>query len=192
MGTSTPDHLVDDETPIAVNKFDELHEQYRKLLEQVTTLSTQVVSVKRLLDEERRKLIIPCKCGAENVVGQIELIDETYGGWFSSSDDEYVYNHKKYFVCNGCMETLQQPEPDDVHFPNGFHAYVKVIHTWNSDRERPGGRIGQLLAHSIEREKHRKAVEAYNSALEQARKLLREAGELPPLTDVHSPNEQAR
>ena len=154
MGTSTPDHLVDGETP-SVNRFDDLYSQYSSLLLESNKLSERIAGFRALLDEERKRLVIPCKCGADNIVGNIELIEESFGGWFSHSDDEYKYNKKVCFVCCGCAEVLQPPPEDIVHFPNGFRWYVKVVHEWNSDRQRPSPRVHELLAPSFEREKKR-------------------------------------
>lgn len=159
-------------------KFERLYEEYLKAKEESTAARAKLVSTEIALHEERKKLVLTCRCGHEQIVGQIELIVESYGGRFNYDSENYDYYSRSYYVCPHCQNVFHPPESDPKLLPGSFAAYVKQVHCWNSDNERLSGRAAELLKVHNEREKARKEEREKRYQLEQAREILRKNGEL--------------
>lgn len=160
------------------DKFNQLQAQWKEAQEQAVKANQKVAEIRREMDEERPNLLIQCKACRQDIrVGDIELIEESYGGSFDYDRDDWVYSLKKYFACPHCTEVLKVPAVSDT-FPNGIDRYVKIVLKWSSDSQRCSGRILELLTPSRQRRAEKEAAEKKEQELEHARKLLREAGEL--------------
>lgn len=131
---------------------------------------------RRALLLAKKDYVIACANGHESRLGELELITEHYNGRFSYSDDDWTYATRKYWVCPTCTETMTDMVNED--FPDGIGPSCKALHEWDSDNHRLTGRLLELLGPSIERRRVAQAKLETDYKLEEARKLLRKAGEL--------------
>jgi hypothetical protein len=158
-------------------------EQYEAAVAKLTRLDRRLERLRadRLklsgeLDGLRRDHRVACPCGAQNRVGDIELIREEYNGRIDYNDN-WVCQTREYFACPSCGDAFNAPKGEP--YLDGFGKYVRAVHVWDSDRERAHGRVLELMSPWWDKQKKIEAEERKAREIKAAKKLLRSAGEMP-------------
>ncbi len=103
-----------------------------------------------------------------------------YARSYDSDGDHVHESTKTYFVCPHCTVALSDIKAEP--FPEGLWKYVKAVHKWDSTMCRgarpPEGRIKELLEHFYKRIDEENAAKDKKRRIEEAKRVLREAGEL--------------
>lgn len=160
-----------------MSDFDTTYREYLAAKKRAATAAGKVTELSSRLEILRRNLMLSCVCGMATRIGDIELIREEFNGRTDYNDD-WNCDVRQFWVCSNCTETNVAPIPDQVHFHDPVGRYFKIVHTWDSDRERCHGRVLELLGPSLKRADERRRKEEQAARLESARRTLREAGEL--------------
>jgi len=123
------------------------------------------------LKEAIRDIELVCDCGSIIKVRDIELIEEEFGGYWSCSEQENIYEYKRYFVCPSCSE-IKKPLEDEI-FVGGFGSYVKIVHKWNSDSQSCHGKVLELLKPYFDKRSKREEKEFIKNKIKEAKHLLK-------------------
>lgn len=158
--------------------YDDLKKKYDAAYKKSQAAGKKVSELNKLLEKEKRNLKFKCgSCETEIKIGDIELILEYTNGSFNSWTENYDYTENAYLVCNKCKEVLLPPSDKEI-FPYGIKNYVKKTYEWYSGTTRCSGRVLELLTPSIKRREEETNRKEKERKLEEARKLLRDTGEL--------------
>jgi hypothetical protein len=140
--------------------------------------SIKLREANKVLEDSKRNLNIECDtCSHLTKVSDIEVIDETFGGYptYENYDPEWHYSHRICWVCPEC-KTPQRLPKNEGPFVLGFTKYVKVVHEWKSDSRSCSGRVLELLAPHFKAEEKRIEIERKEKRIREAKKLLEDEG----------------
>lgn len=162
-------------------KYDAVSKQLKAAETRRKKAGERVNDLTKQLDEERKKTVLICECGAELPISNLELIIN-YTDCHTSYCDDYngntTYRSEEWIVCPKCTEVFKAPT--DYPFEEYYRCekYVKKVHKWHSYMNRCHGRVLELLTPHFERQDKIKREEEKQRKIKEARRVLKEAGEL--------------